>query len=237
MRISPEQNTMATAKKTKVQKKRVYLVDDHPIVRQGLIKLIEQEEGLEVCGESGTVTEALEDLKKLGPDVILVDISLEDSNGLELIKLVDDLGMQIPMLVLSMHDESLYAEHALRAGASGYVMKQAASSTLIQAIQKVLEGEIYVSKAMSSQMLKMAFRSSGEDTRTGTDALSLRELEVFELIGRGNSTREIAEQLHLSVKTIETYRAHIKDKLQLRSGTELMHRAIHWVENESHRIS
>ncbi len=229
---------MATAKKTKKSKspkKQVYLVDDHPIVRQGLIKLIEQEEGLEVCGESGTVVKALEELKKLGPDVILVDISLEDSNGLELIKLVDDLGMQIPMLVLSMHDESLYAEHALRAGASGYVMKQAASSTLIQAIEKVLDGEIYVSKSMSSQMLKMAFRSSGEDTRTGTETLSLRELEVFELIGRGNSTREIAEQLHLSVKTIETYRAHIKDKLQLRSGTELMQRAIHWVETESHR--
>lgn len=231
---------MATAKKTKKTKStknQVYLVDDHPIVRQGLIKLIEQEDGLEVCGESGTVSAALEALKKLGPDVILVDISLEDSNGLELIKLVDDLGMQIPMLVLSMHDESLYAEHALRAGASGYVMKQAASNTLIQAIEKVLDGEIYVSKSMSSQMLKMAFRSNGEDTRTGTETLSLRELEVFELIGRGNSTREIAGQLHLSVKTIETYRAHIKDKLQLRSGTELMQRAIHWVETESHRIS
>jgi DNA-binding NarL/FixJ family response regulator len=231
---------MATAKntkKSKPSKKRIYLVDDHPIVRQGLIKLIEQEPGLEVCGESGSVKEALDDLKKLGPDVILVDISLEDSNGLELIKLVDDLGMQIPMLVLSMHDESLYAEHALRAGASGYVMKQAASGTLIQAIEKVLEGEIYVSKSMSSQMLKLAFRSSGEDTRTGTETLSLRELEVFELIGRGNSTREIAEQLHLSVKTIETYRAHIKEKLQLRSGTELMQRAIHWVETESHRMS
>jgi DNA-binding NarL/FixJ family response regulator len=231
---------MATTKQAKAKKtlkKQVYLVDDHPIVRQGLIKLIEQEEGLEVCGESGTVMEALEDLKQLGPDVILVDISLEDSNGLELIKMVDDLGLQIPMLVLSMHDESLYAEHALRAGASGYVMKQAASSTLIQAIQKVLDGEIYVSKEMSSQMLKMAFRSNGEETRTGAELLSLRELEVFELIGRGNSTREIAEQLHLSVKTIETYRAHIKDKLQLRSGTELMQRAIHWVETESHRSS
>jgi len=231
---------MAAPKKTqkeKSQKKQVYLVDDHPIVRQGLIKLIEQEDGLEVCGESGTVSDALEALKRLGPDVVLVDISLEDSNGLELIKRVDDLGLQIPMLVLSMHDESLYAEHALRAGASGYVMKQAASSTLIQAIEKVLDGEIYVSKSMSSQMLKMAFRSGGEDTRTGTETLSLRELEVFELIGRGNSTREIAGQLHLSVKTIETYRAHIKDKLQLRSGTELMQRAIHWVETESHKIS
>lgn len=231
---------MATAKNTKKPKspkKQVYLVDDHPIVRQGLIKLIEQEKGLEVCGEAGSVTEALEALKKIGPDVILVDISLEDSNGLELIKIVDDLGMQIPMLVLSMHDESLYAEHALRAGASGYVMKQAASNTLIQAIEKVLAGEIYVSKTMSSQMLKMAFQNSGEDTRTGAEKLSLRELEVFELIGRGNSTREIAEQLHLSVKTIETYRAHIKEKLQLRSGTELMQRAIHWVETESHKIS
>ena len=229
---------MATSKKTATpqpRKKQVYLVDDHPIVRQGLIKLIEQEEGLEVCGESGTVSEALEALKELGPDVVLVDISLEKSNGLELIKLVDDLGMQIPMLVLSMHDETLYAEHALRAGASGYVMKQAAAGTLIQAIEKVLSGEIYVSKSMSSQMLKMAFRSSGEDTRTGTETLSMRELEVFELIGRGNSTREIAEQLHLSVKTIETYRAHIKDKLHLRNGTELMQRAIHWVETESHR--
>lgn len=223
--------------KTGKVKKTVYLVDDHPIVRQGLIKLIEQEDALEVCGESGSVSEALEALKKLNPDVILVDISLEESNGLELIKMVDDLGLQIPMLVLSMHDEALYAEHALRAGASGYVMKQAASNTLIQAIEKVLDGEIYVSKSMSSQMLKMAFRSSGEDTRTGTETLSLRELEVFELVGRGNSTREIAEQLNLSVKTIETYRAHIKDKLQLRSGTELMQRAIHWVETESHRIS
>ena len=125
---------MADVKTTDPSRKQVYLVDDHPIVRQGLIKLIEQEDELEVCGESGTVADALEDLKTLGPDVVLVDISLEDSNGLELIKLVDDLGMQIPMLVLSMHDESLYAEHALRAGASGYVMKQAASSTLIQAI-------------------------------------------------------------------------------------------------------
>jgi DNA-binding NarL/FixJ family response regulator len=226
-----------SVKTAKTKKNRVYLVDDHPIVRQGLIKLIEQEEGLEVCGEAGNVSDALTAIRELGPDVILVDISLEDSNGLELIKMIDDLGLQIPMLVLSMHDESLYAEHALRAGASGYVMKQAASNTLIQAIGKVLDGEIYVSKAMSSQMLKMAFRSSGEKQRSGTEALSLRELEVFELIGRGNSTREIAAQLNLSVKTIETYRAHIKDKLQLRSGTELMQRAIHWVENESHRIS
>lgn len=233
---------MATGKKQSAKsagknKRRVYLVDDHPIVRQGLIKLIEQEDGLEVCGEAGNVSEALAAIRGLDPDVILVDISLEDSNGLELIRLIDDLGLQIPMLVLSMHDESLYAEHALRAGASGYVMKQAASNTLIQAIEKVMDGEIYVSKNMSSQMLKMAFRSSGEEARTGAELLSLRELEVFELIGRGNSTREIAEQLNLSVKTIETYRAHIKDKLQLRSGTELMQRAIHWVENESHRRS
>jgi len=222
--------TKATSKK-----KRVYLVDDHPIVRQGLIKLIEQESDLEVCGEAGSVSVALEEIRKLDPDVILVDISLEESNGLELIKLIDDLGLQIPMLVLSMHDESLYAEHALRAGASGYVMKQAAANTLIQAIEKVMEGEIYVSKTMSSQMLKMAFRSGSEETRTGAELLSLRELEVFELIGRGNSTREIADQLNLSVKTIETYRAHIKEKLHLRSGTELMQRAVHWVENDSHR--
>jgi DNA-binding NarL/FixJ family response regulator len=222
---------------SQTRKNQVYLVDDHPIVRQGLIKLIEQEEELEVCGEAGSVGEALNEIQENGPDVILVDISLEDSNGLELIKSIDDLGLQIPTLVLSMHDESLYAEHALKAGASGYVMKQAASNTLIQAIEKVLDGEIYVSKAMSSQMLKMAFRNSGEKLRSGAESLSLRELEVFDLIGRGNSTREIAEQLHLSVKTIETYRAHIKDKLQLRSGTELMQRAIHWVENESHRIS
>lgn len=232
---------MAAAKKDKqkdaAKKHRVFLVDDHPIVRQGLIKLIEQEEELEVCGEAGSVREALDQIQEMAPDVILVDISLEDSNGLELIKTIDDLGLQIPTLVLSMHDESLYAEHALKAGASGYVMKQAASNTLIQAIEKVLDGEIYVSKAMSSQMLKMAFRSNGEKQRSGTEALSLRELEVFDLIGRGNSTREIAEQLKLSVKTIETYRAHIKEKLQLRSGTELMQRAIHWVENESHRTS
>jgi len=225
------------SRKVKSKKQQVYLVDDHPIVRQGLIKLIEQEVGLEVCGEAGCVFDALEAIKKIGPDVVLIDISLEDSSGLDLIKIIDDLGLQIPMLVLSMHDETLYAEHALRAGASGYVMKQAASNTLIQAIEKVLDGEIYVSKTMSSQMLKMAFQSNGEDTRTGEETLSLRELEVFELIGRGLSTREIAEQLHLSIKTIETYRAHIKEKLQLRNGTELMKRAILWVENESSPIA
>ena len=224
-----------SATESEGKKHQVYLVDDHPIVRQGLIKLIEQEDELEVCGEAGSVAEALGEIQSKGPDVILVDISLEDSNGLELIRTIDDLGLQIPTLVLSMHDESLYAEHALKAGACGYVMKQAAATTLIQAIGKVLDGEIYVSKTISSQMLKMAFRNTGEKQRSGTDALSLRELEVFDLIGRGNSTREIAEQLNLSVKTIETYRAHIKDKLQLRSGTELMQRAIHWVENESHR--
>lgn len=222
---------------SKIKKQQVFLVDDHPIVRQGLIKLIEQEDGLEVCGEAGSVPEALSSIGGLSPDVILVDISLEESNGLELIKTIDDMGLKIPTLVLSMHDESLYAEHALKAGASGYVMKQAAATTLIQAIEKVLEGEIYVSKNMSSHMLKMAFRSGGEKQKSGTESLSLRELEVFELIGRGNSTREIADQLNLSVKTIETYRAHIKDKLQLRSATELMQRAIHWVENESHRSS
>jgi DNA-binding NarL/FixJ family response regulator len=230
-------STANNPKNPVAKKRQVYLVDDHPIVRQGLIKLIEQEAGLEVCGEAGSVSEALDDIQKKAPDVVLVDISLEDSNGLELIKTMADLGLQIPTLVLSMHDESLYAEHALKTGASGYVMKQAAATTLIQAIEKVLDGEIYVSKTMSSQMLKMAFRKSGEKQRSGTDALSLRELEVFEFIGRGNSTREIAEQLNLSVKTIETYRAHIKDKLQLRSATELMQRAIHWVENESHRTS
>ena len=214
------------------KKRQVYLVDDHPIVRQGLIKLIEQEAGLEVCGEAGNVADALDAIREQNPDVILVDISLEDSNGLELIKMIDDLGLQIPMLVLSMHDESLYAEHALRAGASGYVMKQAASGTLIQAIEKVLDGEIYVSKAMSSQMLKMAFRGGGDDTRTGAETLSLRELEVFELIGRGMPTRNIAEKLNLSVKTIETHRAHIKQKLNLKNAVELMHHAVHWMENE-----
>ncbi len=183
------------------------------------------------------MSEALSAIQAVGPDVVLVDISLEGSNGLELIKTIDDLGLKIPTLVLSMHDETLYAEHALKAGACGYVMKQAAANTLIQAIEKVLDGEIYVSKAMSSQMLKLAFHGTREAQRSGTEALSLRELEVFELIGRGNSTREIAEQLNLSVKTIETYRAHIKEKLQLRNGTELMQRAIHWVENESHRIT
>ncbi|HEY5653684.1 MAG TPA: response regulator transcription factor [Pontiella sp.] len=216
----------------KSQKKQVYLVDDHPIVRQGLIKLIEQQDYLEVCGEAGCVSEAFEAIRKIGPDVVLVDISLEGSNGLELIKTIDDFGLQIPTLVLSMHDESIYAEHALKAGASGYVMKQAASSTLIQAIEKVLDGEIYVSKTMSSHMLKMAFHSGGDAQRSGTESLSRRELEVFELIGRGNSTREIADQLNLSVKTIETYRSHIKEKLQLRNGTELMQHAVHWVERE-----
>ena len=217
---------------TASKKHRVLLVDDHPIVRHGLGLLIDQEEDLAVCGETDSAVETLDKIKEMAPEVAVVDISLRGSSGLELSKALKEQYPEIPVLILSMHDESLFAERALRSGARGYVMKQESADTVLRAIRKVLDGGVYLSEHISSKMLKeFVDGSQPENEKYGIESLSDRELEVFEHIGRGLSTRKIADRLKLSVKTIETHRAHVKQKLKLDNATELVHRAFHWVES------
>ncbi len=210
-------------------KRTVLIVDDHPIVRQGLAQLINQEKDLEVCGQAEDAHEAIQAIRQLNPDMVIVDISLKDTSGMELIK---DLKIQhpdLPVLTLSMHDEAVYGERALRAGARGYVMKQEATGKVVTAIRRVLAGEVYVSEGMAAKMVSKLVGGGARTASSPADSLSDRELEVFRMIGEGFGTREMAEKLHLSIKTIETYRAHIKDKLGLQDANELLRSAIQWV--------
>jgi DNA-binding NarL/FixJ family response regulator len=209
----------------------VLLVDDHPIVRQGLAQLINQEPDLLVSAEVATARQALDLLDRPGaaPDIAIVDISLEDRSGIELIKEIRARWPQLPILVLSMHDEALYAERALRAGARGYIMKQEATDRVMTAIRKVLAGEIYVGERIAARLLGQLVSSGGGPSISPLRRLSDRELEIFTMIGRGLGTREIASKLFLSIKTVEAHREHIKEKLQLRSGTELMRAAVQYV--------
>jgi DNA-binding NarL/FixJ family response regulator len=207
---------------------RILVVDDHPVVRQGLAKLIGEEPGLTVCCQAEDVHGALALLADSKPDMAIVDISLKRSSGLELVKEMKARFPELPVLVLSMHDESLFAARALRAGAAGYVMKREASSTLLTAIRQVLGGEIYVSDSIASRILHGFAHGRARGAASPMELLSDRELEVFQLIGDGMGTRQVAEALHLSVKTIETHREHIKEKLGLRNANELLRHATHW---------
>jgi DNA-binding NarL/FixJ family response regulator len=209
---------------------KVFLVDDHPIVRHGLRLLIDKEDDLKVCGEAADSQRALEDIKRLQPDVAVVDISLQGRTGIELIKNLREQSVGVPILVMSMFDEMHYAELVLRAGAQGYLMKEVAPSKLLVAIRRLLQGKIYVSEEMNSWLLMRIAGNGGKTNGSPLEALSARESEVFHLIGAGRSTRQIAEELNLSVKTIETHRAHIMEKLQLSSSTELIQRAVAWVQ-------
>jgi DNA-binding NarL/FixJ family response regulator len=209
---------------------RVLIVDDHPIVRLGIRQMIAAEPHLTICGEAGSAQAALELLKSLRPDLALVDLSLEDGSGLELIRSCRQIAPETRVLVLSMHDEELFAERALRAGASGYLMKREAIDGLGYAIGEVLAGRLFVSRRMSQHLLE---RLGKDAPLTGNRLAQLtdRELEVFELIGRGLGTAAIAERLHVSVKTIETYRSNIKTKLDLRDATDLIRFAATWTEH------
>jgi DNA-binding NarL/FixJ family response regulator len=199
-------------------------------MRQGLAQLINQQTDLVVCGEAEDVPTALQQTADLNPDVVIVDLSLRGSDGIELIGNLHSRNAQIPLLVLSMHDESLYAERALKAGAWGYIMKQEATNQVLSALRRVLSGEIHVSPSVSSKIMQSMV---GMSERSPIERLSNRELEVFRRIGGGAGTRQIASELHLSVKTVETYCTHIKKKWQLRSQRELVQRAIQWVmQNE-----
>lgn len=223
---------MATAKTPPKGKHRIFIVDDHPIFRQGLAQLINQESDLCVCGEADDYQGALRAVPELNPDMVIVDITLKDMSGIDLIKEVRKLNRGIIMLVISMHDESLYAERALRAGARGYVMKQEASESIVQAIRQVRIGGIYVSPRMTEQMLSRFVEGPLDAVESPLKALTDREMEVFHLIGEGLGISEIGLRLHLSVKTIGTYRERIKEKLNLRNSTELLRHAFNWVENE-----
>jgi DNA-binding NarL/FixJ family response regulator len=213
-------------------KKRIMVVDDHPIVRQGLTLLINREPDLVVCGEAEEAMGAMHVLASSRPDVLIVDISLSGPDGIDLLKNIRTTHPTLPVLILSMHDESVYAERALRAGANGYIMKQEATENVLVAVRRILSGEIYVSARIANQMLRHYITGSGTLRDSSIADLSDRELEVFRLIGEGHGTRQIAEKLHLSVKTVESYQAHIKEKLSLRSSRELMQRAIQWNMNE-----
>lgn len=208
-------------------KHRVFVVDDHPIIRQGLALLIDQEPDLEVCGEAEEAESALAAIAAARPDVLLLDISLPGPDGIDLLKAIRATDTELPVLVLSMHDESIYAERALRAGANGYIMKQEATENVLVALRRILRREVYVSDRIASSMLRQ-ITAGGKAAQTPIERLSDRELEVFRLIGEGHGTRQIADELHLSVKTVESYQAHIKEKLALQSSRDLVQRAIEW---------
>ncbi len=216
-----------------VSKARVMLVDDHPIVRQGLANLIDAESDLVVCAQTENAAEALRVLTEAHPDVVVIDISLSDRSGLDLVKDIRARAPELPTLVLSMHDESLYAERALRAGAKGYIMKQEATEKVMDGIRKVLGGEIFVSGKMAARLMNQAVRPKSSIGENPLSRLSDRELEVFTMIGRGMGTREIANKLLLSIKTVEAHREHIKEKLSLKTGTELMRYAVQYTLEEA----
>ena len=218
-----------SSKKAPPHQTRVMLVEDHPLFRDSLANLINRDLGMMVCGEADDPKQAMEVIKATEPDVAIVDVSLRGSSGLELIKDLEAQQIDLPVLVLSMHDENLYAERALRAGARGYLTKNEASSVVIDAIRAVLAGEVYVSKAMTAKIVARMSGAARREQKSGLELLTDRELEVFQLIGRGRTIKEIAGLLNLGESTVDTYRARIKEKLGLRNAGEVYLRAGQWV--------
>lgn len=210
------------------KKRKVFLVDDHPLVREWLSNLINQQADLMVCGEAADRAQALQRIESLKPEIAIVDISLEGASGIELIKDIKAIASNVAVVVLSMHDEGLYAERALRAGARGYVMKRDVTKKVLQAIRTVLDGNLYLSEQIAMTMASRLV--DGPRTVSPLEKLSDRELEVFQLLGRGLTTRQVAEQLNISMKTVQAFAARIKDKLNLANATELLREAIRWQE-------
>ena len=213
-------------------KSRVLLVDDHPLTRHGMKALISQQPNLEIVGEADSAPRALELVEKLKPNLAIVDITLRSTNGIELTKGMRAQAPDLQVLIVSMHDENLYAERALRAGAMGYLMKHEASEKIITAIQRIQQGEIYLSDRIKEKMLHRFVNHKTDELVSPIDTLSDREMEVFQLIGNGYGTRLIAQQLNLSIKTIDSYREHLKLKLNLESGSELVRYAIQWMKSQ-----
>jgi DNA-binding NarL/FixJ family response regulator len=225
---------MAQAKPNPVKdnRTRILLVDDHAVVRFGIAQLINRQADLVVCGEEESASNALSAIEKLKPDLVIADISLKDSSGLELMRNIKAQYSGLPVLVVSAHDESIYAEVAFRAGALGYLMKEEVLDKIPVAIRRVLSGNIYVSDALAAKMLQQQIRGQTDINESPVKSLSDREMEVFQLIGRWKKTKEIADELHLSIKTIEYYREQIKRKLNLKNASELTHYATSWVQRE-----
>ena len=212
---------------------RVLIVDDHPIVREGLDRLLSREEDLLVCGQAEDAPQALELLESVRPDLAIVDISLASGNGLDLVRQMRAEDTRIRILVSSMHDETLYAERALRAGARGYINKQQATEKIVEALRRIVDGRIYLSEQMTDRLLSKVADNPTSSRRISVDRLSNRELQVLELIGNGVGTAEIAERMNLSVKTVETYRQRIRQKLSLKNGAALASFASQWVLQEA----
>jgi DNA-binding NarL/FixJ family response regulator len=217
--------------KSKAPPKRILIVDDHPMMRMGLAQLIGNEPDLQVAAEADNAAQATSLALKYKFDLAVLDISLPDKNGLELIKDLRALRPELPMLVVSMHDEMIYAERVLRAGGRGYIMKQEGGEKFLAAIRQVLNGQVFVSHKMSARILDVFSGQKSDLTGSPVQKLSDREFEVFQLVGKGLSTRAIAEQLHLSGKTVEVHRAHIKEKLHLKSATDLVRFAVRWIDS------
>ena len=227
MKDSVTPKVMSSADKNK---KRVFLVDDHPLVREWLTNLINQQSDLIVCGESEAAPQALQAIGQVKPDVAIVDISLKDSSGIDLIKSLKEAHPSLLILVLSMHDEMHYAERALRAGASGYIMKRETTRKVVDAIRRLLEGKLYISEKVAELIAGRFVTGKRSEGKSVIEMLSDRELEVFEMLGQGQGTRQIAEKLRVSVKTVQAYCARMKEKLNLDSATELLREAIRWNE-------
>jgi DNA-binding NarL/FixJ family response regulator len=215
------------------EKSRIYIVDDHTMFREGLRQLIEREPTLTVCGDASGASEALQGIRASKPDVVIVDISLAGVSGLDLIKDIKAEFEDLPVLVVSMHDEALYAERALRAGAMGYVMKHEPAKTVKAAIQKVLGGDMYLSEKISSSLITRFMRGEPEQPKSPVETLSDRELEVFRMLGQGKGVRQIAEELGVTIATVNSFRNRIKEKLDLKTSTEVMLHAIQWVQTSA----
>jgi DNA-binding NarL/FixJ family response regulator len=214
------------------KKDKVLLVDDHPLVREWLANLINEQHDLHVCGEASNAPQAFEMIGAEKPDIVIVDLSLEGGSGIDLIKNIKVAHPDVAMIVLSMHDESLYAERTLRAGARGYIMKREATKKILLAIRSVLDGKLYISDKISDAMAEKFVDGRPTAAASPVDQLSDRELEVFQLLGRGYSTRQIADHLHVGFKTVQTYSARLKEKLKLDNITQLLHEAIRWHESQ-----
>jgi DNA-binding NarL/FixJ family response regulator len=228
-RTHPARSTNKNPRCDPPEAKRIVIVDDHPLFRKGLEELIHSDGAFAVCGEAGNAGEAMDVIRKLNPELAIVDLSLPGANGIELIKNIRAEFPKLPILVLSMHDESLYAVRALRAGADGYVMKHEAMANVIQAIREVFDGRPYLSPAMAAQVITQFAHRQAEGETDAVERLSDRELEILELIGKGKEVRQIAKLLNLSPKTVETHRAHIKDKLDLKNSREVARFALQWL--------
>lgn len=220
-------------KKPAVPRKQILIVDDHPMMREGLAALIQAQSDLAVCGQAADAREAFRAVESLSPDLVLMDISLPGKSGLEAIKDILALRPGLTILVISMHDEVLYAERVLRAGARGYIMKQEGGKRIMEAIRTVLENKVFVSEKMSARILQAFTGRRTEAAASEVESLTDREFEVFQLIGRGRSTKEIGDQLHISVKTVEVHRVNIKTKLKVATSSELVHYAVRWVESQA----